>query len=266
MKFIETTKENRQKMMNIAKNNYTLKKYREGLINSVSADDKKKFNEKIKVLIEENTQYQNEVNTSLQTTYNEFIEGLSNDANIIEQEKRICRNLHSSGVKHFQELMSEFQALESDLKSTNEAMILRSAEIALSRKLTPEEQMNIIQKPEIVQDMIQAKLGGQAHSKLVDAVRDLEDRHAEIKKLEQSIIQVHNLINELAALVRLQGEMIDNICDNIASAKSDTLQAEQDIFKSKENMKAARKKKCLILVIVVVIALVIAGPIVFKFI
>ena len=57
--------------------------------------------------------------------------------------------------------------------------------------------------------------------------------------------------------------MIDNICDNIASAKSDTLQAEQDIFKSKENMKAARKKKCIILILVCVIALIIFLPILF---
>ena len=148
---------------------FTLKKYREGLINSVSAEDKNKFNEKIKFLIEENTQNQNEVNKSLQDTYSNFIEQLPNDANILEQEKRICKNLHSSEVKNFQNLMTEFQSLESDLKSTNETMILRSAEIALGHKLSPEEQMNIVQNPDTVQKMIQAKLGGQAHAKLQNA-------------------------------------------------------------------------------------------------
>jgi len=45
--------------------------------------------------------------------------------------------------------------------------------------------------------LIQEKLNGKAHIKLQNAVKDLEDRHAEIRKLEQSIMQVHKLIEEL---------------------------------------------------------------------
>ena len=77
-------------------------------------------------------------------------------------------------------------------------------------------------------------------------------------------MQVHNLIEELAGLVKLQGEMIDNICDNIASAKADSLKAEEDIFKSKQNMIAARKKKCIILVIVIVALIIIIVPTLIK--
>lgn len=108
--------------------------------------------------------------------------------------------------------------------------------------------------------MMQAKLEGQAHSKLVNAVRDLQDRHDEIRKLEQNIMQVHKLIEELAGLVKLQGEMVDNICDNIASAKQDVLSAEEDIFKSKKNLMSARKKKCIILILVTVALAIIIIP------
>ena len=251
-------------MKQLKQNNVYLRKLREGLISAVSAEDKNRFNDKIQSIIEESSQIQKVVKQSLEENFTSFIKELDVNQNILEQEKRISRNLHGSAVKQFQDLMLEFQSLESDLKSTNEGMILRSAEIALSRKLTKEEQMNILEKPDMVQSMIQAKLGGQAHTKLVNAVRDLEDRHAEIKKLEKSILQVHQLIEELAGLVKLQGEMIDNICENIASAKNDSLQAEEDIFKSKENMIKARKKKCIILIIVVVVLCAIIAPILWK--
>ena len=58
---------------------------------------------------------------------------------------------------------------------------------------------------------------------------------------------------ELAGLVKLQGEMIDDICENIAVSKTNVTDAEENIIKAKENMSSARKKKCIILVIVVIV-------------
>ena len=66
---------------------------------------------------------------------------------------------------------------------------------------------------------------------------------------------------DLAALVQLQGEIIDNIVDNINSAKDFVQQAEVDIIQSKKNMQSARKKKCIILIIVIVALIVIVAPI-----
>jgi hypothetical protein len=42
-------------------------------------------------------------------------------------------------------------------------------------------------------------------------------------------------------LVKLQGEIIDNIEQNIRTAKDYVMDAEKNIIKSKENMQAARK-------------------------
>jgi t-SNARE complex subunit (syntaxin) len=66
-------------------------------------------------------------------------------------------------------------------------------------------------------------------------------------------MQVHKLIEELAGLVKLQGEIIDNICDNIATSKADAFSAQEDIFKSKENMINARKLRCIIIIIVTIV-------------
>jgi syntaxin 1B/2/3 len=71
---------------------------------------------------------------------------------------------------------------------------------------------------------------------------------------------VHQLFIELSKLVQYQGEIVDNIEQNIRNAKDFVIQAEVDIVKSKKNMQSARKKKCCILIIVIVIILVILGP------
>ena len=62
-------------------------------------------------------------------------------------------------------------------------------------------------------------------------------------------------------LVKHQGEIIDNIEQNIKTAKNYVFKAEKDLVEAKKNIISARKKKCIILIIVVVVLLVIILPI-----
>jgi t-SNARE complex subunit (syntaxin) len=66
---------------------------------------------------------------------------------------------------------------------------------------------------------------------------------------------------QIAALISLQGEIIDNIAENISTAKQDVLKAEEDVIKSKKNMQSARKKKCFIIIFTVICLIVIVFPI-----
>ena len=237
-----------QKMINIIKsNNNNLQRQKEVLLNSLSSEDKNRVNLIIQQIISQNSEYQSKIKKILEENFVNFINDIEDNGNLYPQERRISKNLHGATVKNFQDTMIQFQSLESELKSINKRMIIRSAEIATGSKLTDEEKKEIAMNPELAQKMIQDKLSGQAHSKLQNAVRDLEERHAEIKKLETSIMEVHKLIEELAGLVKLQGEMIDDICENIAVSKTNVTDAEENIIKAKENMISARKKNVLYL-------------------
>ena len=236
-----------QKMINIIKsNNIKLQKQKKLLVNSISPEDRSKLNLIIQQIISENTQYQSKVKKILDENYVNFISDIQDNGNLYPYERRISKNLHGSTVKNFKNAMIQFQSVESELKSINENMIIRSAEFASGKKFTDEEKKEIVMNPEMAQKMIQDKLSGQAHTKLQNAVRDLEERHAEIRKLETSIMELHKLIVELAALVQYQGEMIDNICENIAESKECVIDAEENIINAKENLISARKK-CIII-------------------
>lgn len=112
----------------------------------------------------------------------------------------------------------------------------------------------------MVQDMFNAKVM-KSSTKLENAVLDLEDRQRELQKLEKSVNQVHQLFVQFAILVNAQGEIVDNICENIADAKVNVVIAEEDVIKSKHNMQSARKKKCIILICVITTMLCILGPV-----
>ena len=176
-------------------------------------------------------------------------------------ETRIRNNLFSSMTKKYQDICIKFQKLENDLKNIMQTKTIRAVE-ALGIKLSDKEKGEVINDPKYVEQIYRDKLTGGAHVKLQNAVADLEERHKDIKNLEKSILQVHNLIIDLSKLVQLQGEMIDNIDVNIQKAKNYVDKGQKNLIKAKENMKKARKKKCIILIIVIVILVIVLVPVI----
>ena len=178
-----------------------------------------------------------------------------------DPEIRIKNNLFGAMLKKYQNTCMRFQNEESVIKGIIQTKLVRAAEIAINQDLTEEQKKEVIENPQMIQQMYENKLTGAAHIKLKNAVKDLEDRHKDIKNLEKSILQVHNMIIELSKLVQLQGEMIDNIELNIQKAKDYVLKGEKHIDQSKKNMESARRKRCCILLIIIGVLLVILAPI-----
>ena len=203
---------------------------------------------------QEERQISNKINmivNSVQTTQNEMdklikeLKAMLNTegGDINDPELRIKNNLFGSMLRKYQNTCMRFQREESNIKNIIETKLVRAAEIAVNQELTEEQRKEVIENPQMVQQMYENKLTGAAHIKLQNAVRDLEERHRDIKKLEKSILQVHNMIIELSKLVSLQGEMIDNIEVNIQKAKDYVIKGEKNVDKSKKNLQSARKKK-----------------------
>lgn len=183
------------------------------------------------------------------------------EQNTDDPEIRIKNNLFGAMLKKYQNTCMRFQNEESEIKNIIQTKLVRAAEIAVDQELTEEQRKEVIENPQMIQQMYENKLTGAAHIKLQNAVRDLEERHRDIKNLEKSILQVHQMIIELSKLVQLQGEMIDNIEVNIQKAKDYVMKGEKHIVKAKKNMESTRKKKCCILLIIIGVLVVILLPI-----
>ena len=189
---------------------------------------------------QEERQISNKINmivNSVQTTQNEMdklikeLKAMLNTegGDINDPELRIKNNLFGSMLRKYQNTCMRFQREESNIKNIIETKLVRAAEIAVNQELTEEQRKEVIENPQMVQQMYENKLTGAAHIKLQNAVRDLEERHRDIKNLEKSILQIHNMIQELSALVKYQGEVIDNVEINIKKAKNYVFKAEKKI-------------------------------------
>ena len=189
------------------------------------------------------------------------------DPNIIKDDSdlRLKKNLFDAMIKKYQNVIQKFQSEESEMKQIKETKLIRDAEIGLGRDLTEKEKENIIEDPKMIQQIYENKLKGKPHIKLQNAVRDLQERHKDIKKLEKSIIELSNMITELNKLVQYQGEMIDNIVENVSKSKDYITKAEKELVAGKEKMKCKKNLKCTIAIIASIALLIIILPIIVKF-
>jgi len=189
------------------------------------------------------------------------------DPNIIKDDSdlRLKKNLFDAMIKKYQNVIQKFQSEESEMKQIKETRLIRDAEIGLGQDLTEKEKENIIEDPKMIQQIYENKLKGKPHNKLQNVVRDLQERHEDIKKLEKSIIELSNMINELNKLVQYQGEMIDNIVENVSKSKDYITKAEKELIAGKEKMKCKKNLKCTIAIIASIALLIIIIPIIVKF-
>lgn len=94
----------------------------------------------------------------------------------------------------------------------------------------------------------------QAQDQIVeDDLAMIQEREERIRQLEGDILDVNEIFRDLAALVYEQGEMIDNIEDNVTKAADHVEEGNTQLTKASEYQKKARKKKCCLVIILVVI-------------
>ena len=182
-----------------------------------------------------------------------------------EVDLRLKKNLFDSMIKKYQNTMQRFQDAENEIKKIKETKLVRGAEIALGQELDDQERKDLVENPQMLEQIYENKLKSKPSEALKNAVRDLEERHNDIKNLEKSVLQLHKIIMELNMLVQYQGEMIDNIVTNINKAKDHVIKAEVEITKGKKNMERTKKIKCIIMIVIIVAILIIIIPILIRF-
>ncbi|XP_029028020.1 syntaxin-1A isoform X2 [Betta splendens] len=167
---------------------------------------------------------------------------------------RIRKTQHSTLSRKFVEVMSEYNTTQSDYRERCKGRIQRQLEIT-GRNTTNEELESMLESDNpaiftsgIIMDNITQQ-----------AMNEIETRHNEIIKLENSIRELHDMFMDMAMLVESQGEMIDRIEYNVEHSVDYVERAVSDTKKAVKYQSKARRKKIMILICCVVLGVVIAS-------
>uniref|UniRef100_A0AAX7VEC7 Syntaxin-1A n=1 Tax=Astatotilapia calliptera TaxID=8154 RepID=A0AAX7VEC7_ASTCA len=149
---------------------------------------------------------------------------------------RIRKTQHSTLSRKFVEVMSEYNTTQSDYRERCKGRIQRQLEIT-GRNTTNEELESMLESDNpaiftsgIIMDNITQQ-----------AMNEIETRHNEIIKLENSIRELHDMFMDMAMLVESQGEMIDRIEYNVEHSVDYVERAVSDTKKAVKYQSKARR-------------------------
>ncbi|XP_050466012.1 syntaxin-1A isoform X2 [Cataglyphis hispanica] len=171
---------------------------------------------------------------------------------------RIRKTQHSTLSRKFVEVMTEYNRTQTDYRERCKGRIQRQLEIT-GRTTTNEELEEMLEQGNpavftqgIIMETQQAK----------QTLADIEARHADIIKLENSIRELHDMFMDMAMLVESQGEMIDRIEYHVEHAVDYVQTATQDTKKALKYQSKARRKMILIIICVLITAVILVAIII----
>ena len=173
-------------------------------------------------------------------------------------ESRIRTNMQATLTRKFMDLMQDYQGVQTKYKD--------------KYKETVERQYKIV-NPDATEDEVKEVLDGNSdhiftdhmlstgHAQAKTALADIQERHKDITRLEQSITELHQLFVDLSILVEAQGELLDSIEYSVGQSLNYTKTGVEELEKANYYAKKSRKKMCILIVIAIVVLSVILGPI-----
>ncbi|KAJ8280326.1 hypothetical protein GJAV_G00053250 [Gymnothorax javanicus] len=159
--------------------------------------------------------------------------------NSLSADLRIRKTQHSTLSRKFVEVMSEYNSTQSDYRERCKGRIQRQLEIT-GRNTTNEELESMLESdnPAIFTSgiIMDSNISEQA-------MNEIETRHTEIIKLENSIRELHDMFMDMAMLVESQGEMIDRIEYNVEHSVDYVERAVSDTKKAVKYQSKARRER-----------------------
>lgn len=249
--FFNEVEEIREMIDKIQANVEEVKKKHSAILSAPQSDEKTK--QELEDLMADIKKTANRVRGKLKSIeQNIEQEEQSNKSNA---DLRIRKTQHSTLSRKFVEVMTEYNRTQTDYRERCKGRIQRQLEIT-GRATTNEELEEMLEQGNsavftqgIIMETQQAK----------QTLADIEARHADIIKLENSIRELHDMFMDMAMLVESQGELVDRIEYHVEQSGNYVAQGQQELVQASKYMSKARKKKIMILICLTVLGLIAAS-------
>ncbi|CAO3626915.1 unnamed protein product [Cunninghamella blakesleeana] len=165
---------------------------------------------------------------------------------------------HAALKKKFIECIQRYQDIERTYQQKYRQRVERQIRIVqpnatqddIDRVLDSDEASSQI----FTQSLMSSNRSGQARAVL----SEVQSRHDDIKKIEKTILELHQLFMDMQMMIETQAEVINQVEQHTETAVLDLEQGNQDVAKAIVSAKATRAKKWCCFVIFIIILIVVA--------
>ncbi|XP_030594845.1 syntaxin 3b isoform X3 [Archocentrus centrarchus] len=170
----------------------------------------------------------------------------------VSADMRIRKSQHAVLSRKFVEVMTKYNEAQVDFRERSKGRIQRQLEI--TGKATTDEEL---------EEMLESGNAAVFTAGIVDsgiskqALSEIESRHKDIVRLESSIKELHDMFVDIAMLVESQGDLVENIEQNLSKSVDHIAVAKEETKKAVRYQTKARKKKIIIAVACAVLLVII---------
>lgn len=168
-------------------------------------------------------------------------------------EYRIQKIQHSALTRKFVDVMTQYNTIQTDYRDKCKRIMQRQLQIS-GKNLEDEELEEMLEKGNLSVFTEGIILDTQAAKQ---QLADIEERHADIVKLEKSIKDLHDMFMDMALLISNQGITIDNIEKNVEASTDYVATAREEVVQARQYQWKALKKKVCIIVFLILLLIVI---------
>lgn len=247
--FFEEINQIKTHLNHIKQNIKTIEETYGRFVTSVTNDQAKKVNAELDGLITET----NELTTKVRDMLQHINTHSQSDA-----EGRMQNNMHAMLTMKFLDLITEYQTVQRKYRDKHIEKARRQILIVYPNA-TEEKIQQVLENgtKEIFADQL---IDTKYHKEAEDALNYVRHKHNEIKKLEASISELHQLFLDMSVLVETQGDCINHIEKHVEMATASTRTGVKQLKTANTYQKKSRNRMWCMLLIFCVIFVVILVP------
>jgi len=243
--FFEKVTQVKRNMDQMKRNMATIEEKHGAALSSVSSAASNKRQRELEDLMDQTSTLMKAVKETLKDMDEE---GKKHDKQVgkADSESRIRTNMHTTLTKKFVSHVKEYQEMQTKYKNKYRERVGRQLKV-VKPDATQAEIDQLMEDGGDQSIFSQQLLAEKSTQAARNAVADIQDKHRDILRLEQSIVELHQLFVDMSVLVEKQGEMLDQIEYTVQQAHAYVEKGVGQLQKAKDNQKKARKRMCCIM-------------------
>lgn len=184
-------------------------------------------------------------------------EKLKDSGAVTGSDLRVRENMLNTLTRKFIDEMKLYQAAQQKYKTDIQRKLKRQVKVV--KPDATDEEVEEIMKSEGGRDALykQTILAGGVNEEIRTVTAKVAGKYQDVKALESSVAELHQMFLDFALLVETQGELLNNIEHQVRTAADHIDEANKDVVESIEFQKKIRKKQMWILLIVIVLIIVL---------
>lgn len=142
--------------------------------------------------------------------------------------------------KEYEALLKRSQMVYNDLKQISKKILVRKVRI-LDDTIPPEKINEMVESdPETFQKLMKQKVMGKVSNEMLYAAEDIVEKCEGIKRLQNNVRELVNMLKDISQIVTLQGEKVNTIADHVNQANDFVAQGNKNLEQAKKHHSSYR--------------------------